>query len=149
MAIASSNPRFFLQKNAEFPRILIPKKVLNSISKSKPSVSGCQTRGALSGEQSQDLRRHVDYLHEHFAGFCDVDRGIDLSMFDDHIVFSDPITKHDTIYGYLLNFRMVNAIFHPEVQVLSARQVMFFFSPWIDLIASVFLFWAFVISATS
>ncbi|XP_068648877.1 uncharacterized protein [Aristolochia californica] len=63
----------------------------------------------------------VDFLYEDLPHLFD-DQGIDSSMYDERVIFRDPITKHDTIRGYLLNIALLKLLFRPDFQLHYVKQ---------------------------
>ncbi|XP_020249279.1 uncharacterized protein LOC109826660 isoform X2 [Asparagus officinalis] len=76
----------------------------------------CQSQG-----QDLKLKGLVDFLYDDLPHLFD-DQGIDPSMYDDRVNFRDPITKHDTIGGYLFNIRLLKGLFDPKFELHSVRQ---------------------------
>ncbi|CAO2822757.1 unnamed protein product [Amaranthus hypochondriacus] len=79
---------------------------------------------SLQVEQSNstvDVQRLVDFLYEDLPHLFD-DQGIDRTAYDDRVKFRDPITKHDTISGYLLNIAFLKNVFRPNFQLHWAKQ---------------------------
>nr|APU54672.1 SOUL heme-binding protein [Crocus sativus] len=72
-------------------------------------------------EEEDSLEGLVDFLYEDLPHLFD-DQGIDPTMYDDRVVFRDPITKHDTIAGYLFNIRLLKSLFQPQFHLHSVRQ---------------------------
>lgn len=64
----------------------------------------------------------VDFLYEDLPHLFD-DRGIDRTAYDERVKFRDPITKHDTVSGYLFNIAMLKNIFTPNFQLHWVKQV--------------------------
>lgn len=84
-------------------------------------------RGVKSGSVEQtgiDLKGLVDFLYADLPHLFD-EQGIDRSMYDDRVKFRDPITKHDTIDGYLFNIRLLKLLFRPDFLLHYVRQVCF------------------------
>ncbi|KAG0502364.1 hypothetical protein HPP92_002436 [Vanilla planifolia] len=70
--------------------------------------------GAAEGiGEAFNLDELVDFLNEDLPHLFD-DQGIDRSMYEDRVRFRDPITRHDTIDGYLFNIRLLRFLFSPE-----------------------------------
>ncbi|MED6132605.1 hypothetical protein PIB30_020615 [Stylosanthes scabra] len=68
-------------------------------------------------EQSPPKRRVeteglVEFLYEDLPHLFD-DQGIDESAYDESVVFRDPITKHDSLSGYLFNISLLKTLFSP------------------------------------
>ncbi|KAJ3673369.1 hypothetical protein LUZ60_006743 [Juncus effusus] len=70
---------------------------------------------------SIDGEKLVEFLYEDLPHLFD-EQGIDKSMYDDKVRFRDPITKHDTIDGYLLNIKLLKVLFQPDFQLHSVKQ---------------------------
>lgn len=51
------------------------------------------------------------------------EQGIDKSMYDPKVEFRDPITKYDTLNGYLINITVLRTIFRPIFELHSVKQV--------------------------
>ncbi|XP_023530707.1 uncharacterized protein LOC111793169 isoform X1 [Cucurbita pepo subsp. pepo] len=60
-----------------------------------------------------DVDQLVDFLYEDLPHLFDK-QGIDRTAYDDEVRFRDPITKHDTITGYLFNISLLRELFRPE-----------------------------------
>ncbi|KAL0358352.1 UNVERIFIED_CONTAM: hypothetical protein Sangu_0684600 [Sesamum angustifolium] len=60
-----------------------------------------------------DAQELVDFLYEDLPHLFD-DQGIDPTAYDDRVKFRDPITKHDSIGGYLFNIGMLRTLFRPD-----------------------------------
>lgn len=69
-----------------------------------------------------DIQRMVDFLYEDLPHLFD-DQGIDQTAYDERVMFRDPITKHDTIAGYLFNIALLKQIFRPDFFLHWAKQV--------------------------
>ncbi|KAF8406988.1 hypothetical protein HHK36_006109 [Tetracentron sinense] len=63
----------------------------------------------------------VDFLYEDLPHLFD-DQGIDRTMYDERVRFRDPITKHDTISGYLFNIHLLKRLFSPDFQLHWVKQ---------------------------
>ncbi|KAM1155316.1 hypothetical protein ACFX2B_025988 [Malus domestica] len=68
-----------------------------------------------------DVERLVGFLYEDLVHLFD-DQGIDRTVYDERVKFKDPITKHDTITGYLLNIAFLKIVFMPKFQLHWAKQ---------------------------
>ncbi|KVH93773.1 Protein of unknown function DUF2358 [Cynara cardunculus var. scolymus] len=68
-----------------------------------------------------DVERLVDFLYEDLPHLFD-DQGIDRTAYDEQVKFRDPITKHDSISGYLFNIAMLKLVFSPNFQLHWVRQ---------------------------
>ncbi|XP_010535883.1 PREDICTED: uncharacterized protein LOC104811045 [Tarenaya hassleriana] len=62
---------------------------------------------------SADMERLVDFLYEDLPHLFD-DKGIDRTAYDERVKFRDPITKHDSIGGYLFNIDLLKVLFRPN-----------------------------------
>lgn len=71
-----------------------------------------------------DVDRLVDFLFEDLRHLFD-EQGIDRTAYDEHVRFRDPITKHDTISGYLFNISLLRELFRPEFFLHWVKQVWF------------------------
>ena len=71
-----------------------------------------------------EVQRLVDFLYEDLPHLFD-DQGIDPSAYDHRVKFRDPITKHDSITGYLFNIAMLKKLFTPNFHLHSVKQVQF------------------------
>ncbi|KDP32346.1 hypothetical protein JCGZ_13271 [Jatropha curcas] len=60
-----------------------------------------------------NVEQLVDLLYDDLPHLFD-DQGIDQTAYDDHVKFRDPITKHDSISGYLFNISLLKVIFRPQ-----------------------------------
>ncbi|KAJ3686618.1 hypothetical protein LUZ61_015782 [Rhynchospora tenuis] len=74
-----------------------------------------------SPTESVDVKQLVDFLYDDLPHLFD-EQGIDRSMYDERVQFRDPITKHDTIDGYLFNIKMLKVLFQPDFHLHSVRQ---------------------------
>ncbi|KAM3216186.1 hypothetical protein T459_24151 [Capsicum annuum] len=68
-----------------------------------------------------DMKKLVEFLYEDLPHLFD-DQGIDCMAYDDYVKFRDPITKHDTIDGYLFNIAMLKQLFRPDFQLYWVKQ---------------------------
>ncbi|OIT22782.1 PREDICTED: uncharacterized protein LOC109217134 isoform X1 [Nicotiana attenuata] len=68
-----------------------------------------------------DMNQLVEFLYEDLPHLFD-DQGIDRKAYDDYVKFRDPITKHDSIDGYLFNIAMLKQLFKPDFQLHWAKQ---------------------------
>ncbi|KAL3650755.1 hypothetical protein CASFOL_007158 [Castilleja foliolosa] len=70
---------------------------------------------------TSDTQKLVDFLYEDLPHLFD-DQGIDRTAYDELVKFRDPITKHDSINGYLFNISMLKKLFRPDFQLYWAKQ---------------------------
>ena len=64
----------------------------------------------------------VDFLYEDLPHTF-VDWGIDRTAYDEQVMFRDPITKHDSISGYLFNISLLKLLFRPDFFLHWVKQV--------------------------
>ncbi|KAG5569773.1 hypothetical protein H5410_059539 [Solanum commersonii] len=67
------------------------------------------------------MNKLVEFLYEDLPHLFD-DQGINRTAYDDYVKFRDPITKHDSIDGYLFNIAMLKQLFRPNFQLHWAKQ---------------------------
>ncbi|KAF9662474.1 hypothetical protein SADUNF_Sadunf18G0056900 [Salix dunnii] len=60
-----------------------------------------------------DVKQLVDFLYDDLPHLFD-DQGIDRTAYDERVKFRDPITKHDSISGYLFNIALLKNLFRPQ-----------------------------------
>ncbi|GJQ97362.1 SOUL heme-binding family protein [Tanacetum coccineum] len=68
-----------------------------------------------------NVEKLVEFLYEDLPHLFD-DQGIDRTAYDEEVKFRDPITKHDSIGGYLFNINMLKLVFSPEFQLHWVKQ---------------------------
>ncbi|XP_043726191.1 uncharacterized protein LOC122672767 [Telopea speciosissima] len=68
-----------------------------------------------------DINRLVEFLYDDLPHLFD-DQGIDRTMYDELVRFRDPITKHNTVDGYLFNIALLKILFQPDFQLHNAKQ---------------------------
>uniref|UniRef100_A0A2N9FF83 SOUL heme-binding protein n=1 Tax=Fagus sylvatica TaxID=28930 RepID=A0A2N9FF83_FAGSY len=68
-----------------------------------------------------DTERLVGFLYDDLPHLFD-DQGIDRTAYDEVVKFRDPITKHDTISGYLFNIALLKTLFKPNFQLHWVKQ---------------------------
>ena len=51
------------------------------------------------------------------------EQGIDRTMYDQKVEFRDPVTKYDSLNGYLINISALRTIFRPIFELHSVKQV--------------------------
>ncbi|MQL98635.1 hypothetical protein Taro_031351 [Colocasia esculenta] len=97
-----------------------PPVVRSSLSeKSSPQVEEPQ-KAAGRGEEL-DVEGMVQFLYEDLPHLFD-DQGIDRTRYDDRVEFRDPITRYDTIDGYLFNIGLLRSLFRPDFQLHHVKQ---------------------------
>ncbi|GAA0156278.1 hypothetical protein LIER_13807 [Lithospermum erythrorhizon] len=92
--------------------------VLNS---STRNFSRVIVRQSLVEQTAVDMKKLVDFLYEDLPHLFD-DKGIDRTAYDERVKFRDPITKHDTVSGYLFNIAMLKRLFRPDFQLHWVKQ---------------------------
>lgn len=78
---------------------------LSSVKQQSPSTE--------STSSVVDVDKLVGFLYEDLPHLFD-DQGIDPTAYDESVKFRDPITKHDSIAGYLFNISLLKNVFRPE-----------------------------------
>uniref|UniRef100_A0A0E0LD71 Uncharacterized protein n=1 Tax=Oryza punctata TaxID=4537 RepID=A0A0E0LD71_ORYPU len=73
------------------------------------------------GLPAAEAERLAEFLREDLPHLFD-DVGIDRSAYDDRVRFRDPITRHDTIDGYLFNIRLLKLLFRPDFYLHHVKQ---------------------------
>ncbi|KAL6330947.1 hypothetical protein AAG906_009375 [Vitis piasezkii] len=68
-----------------------------------------------------DMKQLVNFLYDDLPHLFD-DQGIDRTAYDDQVKFRDPITKHDSIGGYLFNIGLLKNLFRPHFQLHWVKQ---------------------------
>ncbi|KAK4746742.1 hypothetical protein SAY87_025779 [Trapa incisa] len=68
-----------------------------------------------------NMDRLVEFLYDDLPHLFD-DQGIDRTAYDDCVKFRDPITKHDTLSGYLFNIAFLKTAFQPMFYLHSVKQ---------------------------
>jgi hypothetical protein len=79
-------------------------------------------KGGGVGLSAADAERLCEFLRADLPHLFD-DVGIDRSAYDDRVRFRDPITRHDSIDGYLLNIRLLKLLFRPDFYLHAVKQV--------------------------
>ncbi|XP_025701706.1 uncharacterized protein [Arachis hypogaea] len=68
-----------------------------------------------------DTQALVEFLYDDLPHLFD-DQGIDESAYDEGVIFRDPITKHDSLSGYLFNISLLRTLFRPLFQLHWVKQ---------------------------
>ncbi|XVE70390.1 hypothetical protein DITRI_Ditri10aG0068800 [Diplodiscus trichospermus] len=68
-----------------------------------------------------DVEGLVSFLYDDLPHLFD-DQGIDRTAYDKQVKFRDPITKHNTISGYLFNISLLKVLFRPLFQLHWLKQ---------------------------
>lgn len=124
LCVSFRRPDITAPSNLPFP----PSKALKykSLALHTKQSSKWATRQSLV-EQSLpkstvDVERLVGFLYEDLPHLFD-DQGIDRTAYDERVKFRDPITKHDTISGYLFNISLLKTLFRPDFMLHRVKQV--------------------------
>jgi len=75
-----------------------------------------------SQSRGVDVKQLVDFLYDDLPHLFD-DQGIDRTAYDERVKFRDPITKHDSISGYLFNIALLKNLFRPQFFLHWVKQV--------------------------
>ncbi|XP_014494515.1 uncharacterized protein LOC106756555 [Vigna radiata var. radiata] len=67
-----------------------------------------------------DIQELVRFLYDDLTHLFD-DQGIDKTAYDERVFFRDPITKYDTLSGYLFNIALLKTLFKPQFQLHWAK----------------------------
>uniref|UniRef100_A0A7C9DBW1 SOUL heme-binding protein n=1 Tax=Opuntia streptacantha TaxID=393608 RepID=A0A7C9DBW1_OPUST len=97
------HPLTNLARNRGFPKWVIRLSVGSAEEQSPP-------------KSTVDAQRLVGFLYEDLPHLFD-DQGIDRTAYDNRVMFRDPITKHDSIAGYLFNIALLKQLFRPDFQL--------------------------------
>ena len=73
-------------------------------------------------DQTVNAERLVGFLYDDLPHVFD-DQGIDRTAYDELLKFRDPITKLDTLSGFLFNIALLKTLFRPELQLHWVKQV--------------------------
>lgn len=71
-----------------------------------------------------NMQQLVGFLYDDLTHLFD-DQGIDQTAYDERVFFRDPITKHDTLSGYLFNIALLKNLFRPQFQLHWVKPVRF------------------------
>ncbi|KAM3761876.1 hypothetical protein ACB098_01G301200 [Castanea mollissima] len=72
-------------------------------------------------DQTVNAERLVGFLYDDLPHVFD-DQGIDRTAYDELLKFRDPITKLDTLSGYLFNIALLKTLFRSEIQLHWVKQ---------------------------
>ncbi|XP_062178797.1 uncharacterized protein LOC133883478 [Phragmites australis] len=86
-----------------------------------PAAEKDEDKGGGGGLSAADAGRLKEFLRVDLPHLFD-DVGIDRAAYDDRVRFRDPITRHDTIDGYLFNIRLLKLLFRPDFYLHSVKQ---------------------------
>lgn len=85
------------------------------------TVSAVASSEATSTQNVELVASLIEFLKEDLQHLFD-DQGIDQSKYEQNVVFEDPITKHSSLNGYLLNIEFLRRIFDPSFNLVDIRQ---------------------------
>lgn len=72
-------------------------------------------------EQEKLMRELMAFLEQDLPHLFD-EQGIDIRMYDKRVEFKDPITKYDSLEGYLFNIQLLRRLFGPVFELHSVKQ---------------------------
>jgi len=72
------------------------------------------THGELMAEMAAFLAEDLQHLFD--------DRGIDARRYEERMAFEDPLTRYDTLSGYLFNIQMLRRVFAPTFQLHDVKR---------------------------
>lgn len=78
--------------------------------------------GAAEVEAEVHLQELEEFLRGDLPHLFD-ERGIDRTRYDRRVRFRDPITKHETVEGYLFNIWLLKLLFSPDFYLHHVKQV--------------------------
>ncbi|OEL22425.1 hypothetical protein BAE44_0016554 [Dichanthelium oligosanthes] len=117
-ALPSSSRRRSLRLTA---RAAPPGGAVAPASSSAPAEEKEGEKGGGGGLPAAEAERLCEFLRADLPHLFD-DVGIDRSAYDDRVRFRDPITRHDTIDGYLFNIRLLKLLFRPDFYLHAVKQ---------------------------
>ena len=104
---------------------MFPFTMLKTVLKPRRSVQTASSAPSSAALQNQDetttVLELIEFLKEDLQHLFD-DQGIDKSKYEENVIFSDPITKHSSLRGYLLNIEFLKKVFDPKFNLLDIRQ---------------------------
>ncbi|KOM40158.1 hypothetical protein LR48_Vigan04g035600 [Vigna angularis] len=117
-ACASSGPpRTAVSLRRHLPPSPKPRKLALSVKNSNRFKWVIQSSLAEQNPpKTFDIQELVRFLYDDLIHLFD-DQGIDKTAYDERVFFRDPITKHDTLSGYLFNIALLKTIFKPQFQL--------------------------------
>eukprot|EP00238_Polyblepharides_amylifera_P011009 CAMPEP_0196594834 /NCGR_PEP_ID=MMETSP1081-20130531/79407_1 /TAXON_ID=36882 /ORGANISM="Pyramimonas amylifera, Strain CCMP720" /LENGTH=377 /DNA_ID=CAMNT_0041919205 /DNA_START=206 /DNA_END=1339 /DNA_ORIENTATION=- len=107
----------YFRYESPFSRKLVSSKKQNIYSHLVRSVS----RQANTIENEGQMKELAEFLKEDLQHLFD-DQGIDVSKYDEKVTFEDPLTRYDSIQGYLFNIQFLRRIFEPDFVLHSVKQ---------------------------
>jgi hypothetical protein len=100
-------------------RAAAPLRTNSSVSNnSSSSSSSSSTR--TTGTAAFDIAERMRWLEQDLSHLFD-DTGVDPKGYDDKVEFLDPITRYDSVQGYLFNIKFLRAAFTPEFTLHDMR----------------------------
>nr|XP_043623657.1 uncharacterized protein LOC122595370 [Erigeron canadensis] len=97
------------------------KQPTNTPYKTRIRLSLVQQEKSPQKSSNIDVEQLVGFLYDDLPHLFD-DQGIDKTAYDERVKFRDPITKHDSISGYLFNIAMLKLVFSPNFQLHWVKQ---------------------------
>ncbi|URE43190.1 SOUL heme-binding protein, partial [Musa troglodytarum] len=101
--------------------LLLRRPPAGPVTRSAGPRRGCAAKSESVEKVGADLKDLVEFLYADLPHLFD-EQGIDRTMYDDRVRFRDPITRHDTIDGYLFNIRLLKLLFRPDFYLHHVRQ---------------------------
>lgn len=108
------------------PEIFKPRKIAVSATALQKLKWACTLSlgDQSTTEPTVDVKQLVDLLCDNFQHMFD-DQGIDSTVYDERIMFRDPITKYDTLTGYIFNIHLLKVLFRHQPHLHWVKQVRF------------------------
>jgi len=97
-------------------------RVIAACTTTDAAAGGSVTDLGTSSSSSSFLREMSTFLEEDLKHLFD-QKGIDRKIYADNVKFEDPITRYDSIDGYLFNIQMLRYLFTPEFILHSIKEV--------------------------
>ncbi|EOA22819.1 hypothetical protein CARUB_v10003537mg [Capsella rubella] len=113
-AVASDSRRHATTRFLPLPRRNVTPRL-------RPILSLEVGKDVASTSSTVNMDELVGFLYEDLPHLFD-DQGIDPTAYDERVKFRDPITKHDTISGYIFNISLLKNLFTPLFQLHWAKQ---------------------------
>lgn len=85
------------------------------------TASAVASSEVASTQNDELVASLIEFLKEDLQHLFD-DQGIDQSKYEANVIFEDPITKHSSLNGYLLNIEFLRRIFDPSFNLVDIRQ---------------------------
>eukprot|EP00798_Chlamydomonas_sp_ICE-L_P004952 gene4952-34731_t len=75
-----------------------------------------------ASNSSLDMKAKAAFLKEDLSHLFD-DQGIDASAYEKVVDFKDPITKYDSLEGFMFNIKMLRKVFNPTFELHEMQQM--------------------------